>query len=278
MERVGFVGLGSQGGPMAEMIRRAGFSLTVWARRPEVTASFAATGAAVAADLADLGRRSDLIAICVVDDHDVDEVAAEVLRGIAPGGTIVVHSTVHPRTVRTLAARAALDGVDVLDAPVMGGGAAASRRQLAVAVGGDPVVLERCRPTLECFGDPIIHVGPVGAGQQAKLLYNLLFVANAELHDQVASLGMELGLKRSALAQLLDQLRRSEFARRLVLREAPPQALAHAARILAKDVSHATALLHESNLDSSGLDVLGAAGLDRLRRLADAGWEPDRTS
>jgi 3-hydroxyisobutyrate dehydrogenase len=218
------------------------------------------------------------VGICVVDDHDVDDVAAEVLAGIAPGGSIAVHSTVHPRTVRALAARAALQRVDVLDAPVMGGGAAASRRQLAVAVGGDPVVLERCRPMLECFGDPIIHVGPVGAGQQAKLLYNLLFVVNAGLHDHIASLAAQLGLDRAAVGQLLDQLRQSEFARRIARREATPEALSHAVRILAKDVTHATALLHESNLDSSGLDTLGAAELERLRRLAQARCEPDRTS
>jgi 3-hydroxyisobutyrate dehydrogenase-like beta-hydroxyacid dehydrogenase len=185
---------------------------------------------------------------------------------------------VHPRTVQGLAARAASQHVDVLDAPVMGGGAAASRRELAVAVGGDPVVLERCRPMLECFADPIIHVGPVGAGQQAKLLYNLLFVANAGLHDHIASLAAQLGLDRTAVGQLLDQLRHSQFARRLVLREATPQALAHAARILAKDVTHATALLHESDLDMSGLDTLAAVGLERLVRLAQAGREPDLTS
>jgi 3-hydroxyisobutyrate dehydrogenase len=278
MPRVGFVGLGSQGGPMAEMIGRAGFSLTVWARRPEVSARFAATGAAVASDLTDLGRRSDLVGICVVDDHDVAEVAAEVLGGIAPGGSLVVHSTVHPRTVRALAARAALQRVDVLDAPVIGGGGAASRRQLAVAVGGDPVVFKRCQPMLECFGDPIIHVGPIGAAQQAKLLYNLLFVVNAGLHDHIASLAVQLGLDRAAVGQLLDQLRQSEFARRIARREATPEALSHAVQILAKDVTHATALMHESDLDGSGLDTLGAAGLERLRRLAEAGCEPDRTS
>jgi len=87
---------------------------------------------------------------------------------------------------------------------------------------------------------------------------------------------VKLGLERAALGQLLDQLRQSQFARRLVVRETTPEALSHAVRILGKDVSHATGLLHESDLDSSALDTLAAAGLERLRRVAAC--EPDRTS
>jgi 3-hydroxyisobutyrate dehydrogenase-like beta-hydroxyacid dehydrogenase len=264
--QVGFVGLGRQGGPMADMIGRAGFPLTVWARRPGVTDPFVAAGAVRADDLVDLGRRSDLVGVCVVNDDDVNDVASALLPGLRPGAVVVVHSTVHPQTVRRLAAAAADHRIDVLDAPVMGGGAAALRRRLAVAVGGDPALLDRCRPVLEAFGDPVVHVGPAGAGQQAKLLYNLLFVVNAGLHDRIASLGSELGLDRRGLGELLDQLRRSEFARRLVRREATPEALAHASRILTKDVTHALAVLQEEGLAAGPLGPLAWDAIDCLRR------------
>src|SRR4051794_9793296 len=108
--RVGFVGLGSQGAPMARRIVAAGFAPTLWARRPESLAPFADIVAAVAESPAALGAASDLVCLCVVDDAGVEQVAGEVLAGMAAGGVIAVHSTVHPDTVRRLAKTAAGHG------------------------------------------------------------------------------------------------------------------------------------------------------------------------
>ena len=101
--RVGFIGLGSQGGPMAGRIIEAGFSTTLWARRPASLEPFADTAATVAGSPAELAAASDLVCLCVVGDDDVEEVTTGengVLAGLKPGGVIAIHSTVHPETCR----------------------------------------------------------------------------------------------------------------------------------------------------------------------------------
>ena len=99
--RVGFIGLGSQGAAMARRITDEGFPLTIWARRPASVEPFAGTDAVVASTPAELGAASDVVGICVVADADVEDVllrADGVLAGMAPGGVIAIHSTVHPDT------------------------------------------------------------------------------------------------------------------------------------------------------------------------------------
>ena len=122
--RAGFIGLGSQGGPMARRIAEAGLPLTLWARRPESVAPYADTAAVVAASPAALGAASDVVGVCVVADADVEAVLLGpdgVLAGMAPGGVVAVHSTIRPDTCRRLAERAAERGVALVDAPVSGG-------------------------------------------------------------------------------------------------------------------------------------------------------------
>lgn len=202
--RVGFVGLGSQGGPMARQIIDAGFPTTLWARRAETLAPYADTSAAVAGSLRELGAASDVLGVCVVDDADVEQVlrgADGALAGMAPGSIVVIHSTVHPDTCTQLAADH--PSVAFLDAPVSGGGHMAAARQLLVMVGGDLDALDRCRAVLETFADPLVHVGPLGAGQEAKLLNNALFTAHLGLAADVLAVGRERGVDPAALAAVL---------------------------------------------------------------------------
>lgn len=202
--RVGFVGLGSQGGPMARRIVDAGFPTTLWARRPESLAPYAGTAAQIAANRADLGAASDVLCVCVVADADVDEV----LRGpdgalatMAPDGVVVVHSTVHPETCRSL--QVDYPSLHVVDAPVSGGGDRAAEGQLLAMVGGAPDIFERCRPVLETYANPLVHVGPLGTGQEAKLLNNALFTAQLGLAAEVFALAAERGLDRAGLGTVL---------------------------------------------------------------------------
>src|SRR5207302_4846097 len=121
--RIGFIGLGSQGGPMARRIVEAGYPTTLWARRPASLEPFADTAAKVAGSPAELAAASDLVCLCVVGDTDVEEVAGGengVLAGINSGGVIAVHSTVHPKTCHQLAKKAGVQDVSVVDAPVSG--------------------------------------------------------------------------------------------------------------------------------------------------------------
>jgi 3-hydroxyisobutyrate dehydrogenase len=203
MTRVGFVGLGSQGGPMAQRIIEEGHPTTLWARRPATLEPFAGSSAAFAGTPAELAAASELLCLCVMGDADVEEVFDAMEPGIQPGSIVAVHSTVHPETCVRLAARAARIGVSVVDAPVSGGGGAAAARELLVMVGGDDASVERCRPVFESYGNPVVHIGPLGTGQLAKVVNNLLFVANITLADDALTLGASLGLDPTALAQVI---------------------------------------------------------------------------
>jgi 3-hydroxyisobutyrate dehydrogenase len=206
MTRVGFIGLGSQGGPMARRILEEGFPLTLWARRRQSLEPFAGTAAAVTTTPRRLGEASDIVGICVVGDSDVEEVVLGsdgVLAGLSPGGVIAIHSTIHPETCVGLAETAARQRVGVVDAPVSGGGIAAGARRLLVMVGGEPEHVERCRPVFEAFANPVIRLGPVGSGQMAKLVNNLVFTAQMTLAMDTFSFVDRLGVDRAALAQVL---------------------------------------------------------------------------
>lgn len=206
MLRAGFIGLGSQGGPMARRIVDSGYPLTIWARRPASLEPYADTAASTASTPAELGAASDVVGICVMGDADVEDVLLRpdgVLAGMAPGGVVAIHSTIHPDTCRRLAEQAAARGVGVVDAPVSGGGGAAAERRLLVMVGGDEAHLATCRPILETFADPVIHLGPLGSGQMAKLVNNLVFTAQVSLALETFAFADELGVDRGPLAQVL---------------------------------------------------------------------------
>ncbi len=191
---------------MARRIVDEGFPLTLWARRPGSLAPFADSAASVAATPALLGAASDVVGICVVADADVEAVLLGpdgVLAGMSAGGVIAIHSTVHPDTCRRMADQAAGHGVSVVDAPVSGGGMAAQARQLLVMVGGDQAAVDRCRPVFETFADPIVHLGPLGRGQMAKLLNNLVFTAQIKTALDTYDLADRLGMDRQAVARVL---------------------------------------------------------------------------
>jgi len=237
--RVGFVGLGSQGGPMARRIVDAGYPTTLWARRAEALEPFADTAAAVATSPAELGASSDVLGICVVDDAGVDEVLRGpdgALAAMADGGVVIVHSTVHPTTCLRL--QNDFPDLHVLDAPVSGGGHKAAARELLVMVGGPAEVVERCRPVLETFGDPVLHLGPLGSGQEAKILNNAVFAAQLALAAEVFALAAARHLDQQAVATILSSGSGRSYAAEVVAGGGfDLEALApFAGELLAKDV------------------------------------------
>jgi 3-hydroxyisobutyrate dehydrogenase len=212
---VGFIGLGSQGAPMAGRIIEAGFPTTLWARRPISLEPFADTAATVAESPAELAAASDLVCLCVVGDADVVEVvtgASGVLAGLKPGGVIAIHSTVHPKTCHELAETAAAQGVSVIDAPVSGGAPAVAEGRLLVMVGGEDEVVERCRPVFGSYADPIVHLGALGSGQTTKLLNNLLFTANLGTAATTLALGESLGVSPERLTEVMSRGSANSFA------------------------------------------------------------------
>ncbi len=204
--RVGFIGLGDMGGAMAHRIVDAGFQTMLWARRPEVLVDFEAENVVQAESPADLAAQCELVGVCVWTDADVEEIVAGeqgLLAGARPGTVIAIHATVLPETCRSLAAAAADRGVTVLDVPVSGGRAGALAGQLTVVIGGDGAAAERCRPVFEAFGDPVLHVGPLGTALLAKLVNNTLLAANLATADDAFALSQALGIDVTVMATML---------------------------------------------------------------------------
>jgi 3-hydroxyisobutyrate dehydrogenase len=205
--KVGFIGLGSQGKPIAErMAEHGAFTTAVWARRPEASASSAGGRARVATSLADLGRDLDVLSTCVFDAQGTREIlfAADGIASVMPrGGVIICHSTVAPQEIAEISAEAAEFGLRVLDAPVSGGAPKAAAGELVVMVGGDQSTYEEVLPILETFSNQIVHLGPVGAGQQAKLLNNTMLAAHIAIADDTFKVAARLGLDQGALGQIL---------------------------------------------------------------------------
>jgi 3-hydroxyisobutyrate dehydrogenase len=239
--RVGFVGLGDQGAPVAHRIAAAGFDCVVWARRQQALEPFRAGPAKVAGSLAELGESVELLETCVFDAVGTQEVlfgpdgAAQTM---APGSIIAVHSTVSPAEVRAVAAQAARRGLRVLDAPVSGGGLRAARGELVTMIGGDADTLEQCRPVFGTFANLIVHLGGVGAGQQAKLINNAMLAANTAVAADAFGIAERLGLDPDGLAEVLRNGSGRSYG---VEMAAPPGALRYMANskarpTLAKDV------------------------------------------
>ena len=245
--RVGFIGLGSQGAPMARRITDGGYELTLWARRPASIEPYVDTAAKIAATPAELGASSDLVCLCVVGDDDVRQVLdgeTGVLAGMKPGGIIAIHSTVHPDTCRQVAEAAAAQGVDVIDAPVSGGAPAAETGTLMVMIGGEEAHVETCRPVFATYSDAIVHLGPLGSGQVAKILNNLLFTANLGSAMSTLELGDALGIPRGRLCEVLNRgSATSKAINSITMLGGSLEGLAPiAGGLLQKDVRHAASL------------------------------------
>jgi 3-hydroxyisobutyrate dehydrogenase-like beta-hydroxyacid dehydrogenase len=186
-ERIGFLGVGTMGLPMAENIMAAGFQLTVFDLDPEPLALLDEKGARVAASVAELARAVDIVEVAVAPPPALEAVAFGpdgVVENARPGTVLDIHSTADPEVFRAIAEAGASRGVGVLDAQMTGGDRGAKAGALTFMVGGDPALLERCRPVLDACGKEIYHVGGVGTGSLAKIAHNaiiaMIMAANAE--------------------------------------------------------------------------------------------------
>jgi len=204
--RVGFIGLGNIGKPMAVNVAAAGFDLMVYDVRQEPLTELAAAGAAVAHSPREVGAHGEIIELVVVDDAQVEAVTlgeGGVLSGAKPGSVVAIHSTVHPKTVRKVAELAKARGVDVLDAQVSGGERGAQAKTLCYMVGGDKALFERCRPVFATSGANIFHLGELGAGAIAKLAHNLIVYVNMLAASEGMRLAEKAGLDLQALQEVV---------------------------------------------------------------------------
>jgi 3-hydroxyisobutyrate dehydrogenase-like beta-hydroxyacid dehydrogenase len=237
--RIGFIGLGSQGAPMARRIVEAGYRTTLWARRPATLEPFADTAAEFAHTPLALAQASDLVCLCVGNDADIREVLTGedgVLGGLAPGAIVAVHSTIHPDTCRELAEKAAAQGVTLIDAAVSGGAPAVAAGRLLVMAGGPVEAVDRCRPVFGTYADPVVHLGDIGAGQVTKLLNNLLFTANLATAASTLALGQDLGVDQARLGEVIAHGSANSFALGRILAGTLARIGDHAGHTLRKDV------------------------------------------
>jgi 3-hydroxyisobutyrate dehydrogenase len=170
--RLGFIGLGIMGRPMAKHLIDAGHQVTVWNRsRPGIEA-LVAEGAAEGASASDVAAKSEVVFTMVGDSPDVEQVALGpngIIQGAAPGLVHIDMSTISPGVTRLIAGRYAEKGIEMLDAPVSGGETGAINATLAIMAGGKRDVFDRCLPLFEALGKTITYCGPTGAGQTVKL-------------------------------------------------------------------------------------------------------------
>ncbi|KPM52346.1 NADPH oxidoreductase [Frankia sp. CcI49] len=227
--RVGFIGLGSMGLPMAQRIQAAGHELTAYARRPASLEPLAGTGAKVAATPAELGAAVETVGICVFDAAGVEEVMfgpnglAETLE---PGAVVLVHSTVAPAHIQKIARQAATHGLRVLDAPVSGGGPRALTGELTIMVGGDAEALADVADVMSALSNHVVHLGGIGTGSYAKLINNTMFSAQVALADEAMKAGRSLGVDPAGLAAILTTSSSACVASAMLLRVGSIAALA----------------------------------------------------
>ena len=178
---IGFIGLGTMGAPMARNLLNRGHTITVWARRPDAMRPLLTAGAAAGESAAHVAAASDIIITMVTDTRAVEDVILGehgIARGARPGSLVIDHSTIEPGGARRIAGELHARGVEMLDAPVSGGGAAAEAGTLAIMVGGSKAALDRATPVLSCYAKSIVHIGPSGAGQVAKACNQICTIVN----------------------------------------------------------------------------------------------------
>ena len=201
--RVGFIGLGNQGRPIAAHLAPAGFETTVYDVVPEPIAELVEAGARAAASPREVGENADVVGICVPEDKHVIAVALGqdgLLSGLRPGSVVLVHSTILPETIDQIATAGAALGIEVLDACVTGGAMRAQARQLTYLIGGSEAALEKARPYLEATTEvPPIYAGPLGSGAKLKLCINLItYIQWAAAHESMV-LAQAIGLPQEVL-------------------------------------------------------------------------------
>lgn len=201
--RVGLLGCGRMGAPMARHLLEAGRPLTVYDPVDEAMAPLVARGAAAGTGPADVGARSDLTLVVVVDDAQVQAVVPEVVGATAPGAVVAICASVRPDTCRAMARLGGERGVHVVDAALIRGERGAEDGRLVLYCGGPEEVVETIRHACAAFAEAVVHLGDVGAGQVAKTANNVLLWACIRADVEAQRLGRALGVEPAKLRDAL---------------------------------------------------------------------------
>ena len=247
---VGFIGAGRMGMPMVERLRAAGLPVVAVVRRPELADQLRELGVDVVTRPADAGAAADVLIECVFDDHQVEDVLLGpdgALTAMRPGAVVVVHTTGSP----ALAVRlqdAAPEGVSVMDVPVSGHASDISAGHITLLAGGTAAALDAARPALATYGDPIVHLGPLGAGQKVKLLNNVLFAVNVRLAGEIYGLAAAIGVDAPAALDAIGESSGRSFGLAMAARD-PEHVYEQLREFLDKDVATVEDLATELGID-----------------------------
>jgi len=257
--RVGFVGAGRMGRPMVDRLVAAGHEVVVLGRTAAARQALACAGASPVADANAVAEKADVVCVCLFSDEQVRAVALDggLVDAMPSGSVLVIHTTGSPRTARAIAEAGARRGVRVLDSPVSGGPHDIAAGHITLLVGGGDADVERASPVLSAYGDPILHTGPLGAGQAVKLVNNAVFAANIGLVAQAVQLGAQLGVSEEGLLAALPRGSAASFGLQVA---AGRGSVATSARMLAEFLGKDVKVVREVAAElGASLGVLDAA-------------------
>ncbi len=281
LSKIGFVGVGVMGRPMAANLVKAGYACTVFDINSVPVKYLVEQGAKSAATLEDVGRNSDILITMVVNDAQFIATLFEpgnAAAAMAPGSVVIGMSTMSRNTVQEVATRLKEMGIDYLDAPVSGGEVGALAGELSIMAGGPDEVMEKCRPVLEVMGKNIYHVGTAaGDGQAVKIINQLMVCVHNAVAAEALTLGTKLGLDKQMLLDIISTSAGNSWifsnrGPRMVKEEfTPPKS---ALNILAKDIGFvidaANRLNHPLVIGSAVHQLYKMAAADGLGLLDDS--------
>jgi 3-hydroxyisobutyrate dehydrogenase-like beta-hydroxyacid dehydrogenase len=204
--RIGFLGMGAMGGPMARRLAQNDFSVTGYDINAARSAAAASEGVLLAKSAAMAAETADVVISSLPNPAAVRDAylgSNSVVPALRRGAIVVDMSTIDPNTWRDVADAAAERGAEALGAPVSGGPAEAGSGRLVFLVGGEAAVLERCRSVLEILGSEIHHLGPLGAGHIVKLVNNVMSMCNVAVAAEAMVLGVRAGMDPQRLFDVL---------------------------------------------------------------------------
>ena len=200
--KLGYIGLGNMGAPMAKRLVAWPGGVTVYDIRTEAMTPLADAGATLAGSVAEVAA-ADIISVTVLDDAQVREVVGELAANAKPGTIIAIHSTISDTTAAELAGALKKQGIHIVDAPVSGGAGAAEKGELATMVGAEREVYERIKPAFKQWASMVIHAGEPGAGTRMKLARNMLTFTSYAAACEALKLAEAAGLDLQALGRVV---------------------------------------------------------------------------
>jgi len=206
IRRVGFIGLGTMGKPMAMNIATAGFDLMVYDVREEPVRDLGRLGAKVARSAKEVAAHAELVEIAVLDDAQVESVFFRdggVFSGAKPETMVAIHSTVLPKTLKAITDKAATKNIIIVDAPISGGETGAYEKRLCYMVGGSRDAVAKCREVFATSGAEILHLGEIGTGTAAKIINQILVCINMLAMFEGVSIAQKAGLDLPLLQQVI---------------------------------------------------------------------------